>query len=88
MRLRIVKAHSIQPGAKLEAEVAQLKAGSRCGEGLLGLFGSQKDNLLFEEVIAEIEAGRAAEKAAMSVTSAKKPSAKKRVLRRAATVKR
>ena len=44
--------------AKLEAEVEYLKAASSCG--LLGLFGSQKDNPLFLEVIAEIEAVRAA----------------------------
>ncbi len=53
--------------AKLEAEGEQLKAASGCGDGLLGLFGSQKDNPLFLEVIAEIEAARDAEKAAMSV---------------------
>ena len=41
--------------AKLEAEVEHLKSGGRCKEGLLGLFGSQKDNPLFAEVIAEIE---------------------------------
>jgi hypothetical protein len=69
--------------AKLEIEVEQLKAGSGCGAGLLGLFGSQKDNPLFVEVIAEIEAARAAEKVAMSVTPAKK-----RTSRRAVTAKR
>ena len=74
--------------AKLEAEVAQLKVGDRCGAGLLGLFGSQKDNPLFAEVICDIEAERTAEKAAMSVTTAKKPPVKKRTPRRAVAVKR
>ena len=69
--------------SKLEAEVEQLKSGTRCGDGLLGLFGSQKDNPFFVEVISEIEKDRAAEKAAMAKADAKKPSR-----RRAVTVKR
>ncbi|MBC8114254.1 MAG: hypothetical protein H7062_07750 [Candidatus Saccharimonas sp.] len=55
--------------AKLEAAVEQLKTGNRCGGGLLGLFGLQKDNPLFSEVIAHIEAERVAEKAGMSEMS-------------------
>ena len=74
--------------SKLEAEVEHLKSGGRCKEGLLGLFGSQKDNPLFAEVIAEIEAERAAEKVAMSVTTAKKRPVKKRTPRRAVVAKR
>ena len=69
--------------AQLEAEVEQLKAGSGCGEGWQGIVGSQKDNPFFLEVIAEIEKDRAAEKAAMAVTPAKK-----RTSRRAATTKK
>ena len=56
--------------AKLEAEVERLKSGSSgtssCGEGLLGIFGSQKDNPFFLGVIVEIETARAVEKAAMN----------------------
>jgi hypothetical protein len=74
--------------AKLESEVGQLKAGNRCGDGLIGLFGIQKDNPLFPEVIAHIEAERAAEKAAMSVAPAKKSPAVKRGPRRVAASKR
>ncbi len=73
--------------AKLEAEVERLKSGSgganSCEKGLLGIFGSQKDNPFFVEVIAEIEAARSVEKAAMSA----KP-VKKRVRRRVATPKK
>lgn len=62
--------------AKLEAEVERLKSGSGgdngCGAGLLGIFGSQKDNPFFLEVIAEIENERSVEKVAMSAESVKK----------------
>jgi hypothetical protein len=74
--------------AKLESEVEQLKTGNRCGDGLIGLFGLQKDNPLFSEVIAHIEAERAAEKAAMSVAPSKKPPSVKRTPRRVTTAKR
>ena len=56
--------------AKLEAEVERLKSGgggaNSWREGLLGIFGSQKDNPIFLEVIAEIETARSVEKAAMN----------------------
>ena len=66
--------------AKLEAEVQQLKSANTCGGGWEGIIGSQKDNPFFLEVIAEIEKDRAAEKAEMAVTPAKK-----RISRRAKT---
>ena len=73
--------------AKLEAEVERLKSGScgtsSCGEGLLGIFGSQKDNPFFLEVIAEIEAARSVEKTGMSAIPVKK-----RARRRVATSKK
>lgn len=72
---------------KLEAEVERLKATGVCGEGWQGIVGSQKDNPFFLDVVAEIEAARAAEKAAMAPTSAKKPT-KKPASRRAVAAKR
>jgi cell division protein FtsB len=73
--------------AKLEAEVERLKSGSGvdngCGPGLLGIFGAQKDNPFFSEVIAEIDAARSLEKAAVSTEPVKK-----RARRRVATPKK
>ena len=73
--------------AKLEAEVERLKSGvggaNSCGEGLLGIFGSQKDNPFFLDVIAEIEAARSVEKDAMCAEPVKQ-----RARRRVATPKK
>lgn len=74
--------------AKLEAEVEQLKSVAQCGGGWEGIFGSQKDNPLFEEVIAHIQAERAADKSAVESALAKKPKPKKRVSRSSTTAKR
>lgn len=74
--------------AKLEAEVDQLKSAGNCGTGWEGIIGSQKDNPLFEEVIAHINAERAADMAAVEASLARKPKSKKRVSRTRTTAKR
>ncbi len=63
--------------AKLEAEVEQLKAGRRCGDGLIGLFGIQKNNPMFPEVIAEIEKERAADRKRLGLKPVKKQPARR-----------
>lgn len=74
--------------AKLETEVAQLKAADKCGSGWEGIIGSQKDNPFFLEVIAEIEVARAAEKVAMDNASMTVVPTKRRVSRRATTTRK
>ena len=74
--------------AKLEAEVEQLKSGNHCGEGLLGLFGSQKDNPFFDDVIAHINAERVADMAAVDASLAREPKAKRRSSKRNTAAKK
>ncbi len=74
--------------AKLEAEVSQLKEAGKCGSGWEGIIGSQKDNPFFLEVVAEIEAARAAEKATLTKATATTVPAKQRSPRRSVATRK
>ena len=74
--------------AKLEAEVEQLKSANKCASGWEGIVGSQKDNPFFLEVIAEMDAARVAERAAVDKTSTTTVPAKRRSSRRAVATRK